>query len=114
MFHAQAVGMKLYRKGPAWRPEHERSHVTVIAAVERDIGPHIDLLGSRVSHSATLEEMDSLTFSSSSLATVLEIARTQRSPAVNAGMSAPPEPVSSIRSEPPPHGTPPQEVADSP
>jgi hypothetical protein len=70
MFHAQAVGMKLYRKGPAWQPEHERSHVTVIAAVERDNGPHIDLLGSRVSHFATLEEVDSLTFPSSSLATV--------------------------------------------
>jgi len=69
------------------------------ASVERDMGPRVELQDPRVSPLATQEEVGSLTPPSSPPPITPEAASTQRSPVVNTGTSATPEPDSDNEAE---------------
>ena len=73
------------------------------ASVGEDRDPRIELQEPGVSHLTTQEKAGSLTLSSPMPPTTSEAARTQRSPAVNAGTSANPERDRGADLEPPPH-----------
>lgn len=71
------------------------------ARVEEDRAPHVELQEPGVGHLATLEEGEFLTWPPLSPPITPEAARTQHSPAVNAGMPATPDPEGSTNLVPP-------------